>query len=152
MRLKFVPALLAAAALGFATAASPTPATVTINASVNDACEITDAPSIDFDYQAADLAAVTGESLVSVRCNLATEPFLGYWDDTQWNADGTVDLAGAGGVLKVMLETDFEPTVAQSNDADGSRYTYGVTATAAAGQWTAASGAYSATVDYYIGW
>lgn len=152
MRLKFVPVLLAAA-LGVATAASPAPATIAINASVQDACEITAAPSITFNYEAASATATTGSSEVSVRCNLDTTFLAGYWNDTQANADGTVDLIGPGGqVLQVMLDTDFEPELQNSSATDGSRLTFGITATAKPGQWTASVGAYSATFDYFVGW
>ncbi|OLV18627.1 spore coat protein U domain-containing protein [Deinococcus marmoris] len=153
MRLKFVPVLLAAA-LGVATAIPIGPsAPIAINANVQDACEITAAPSITFSYEAASATAITGGSDVSVHCNQDTTFLAGYWNDTQANADGTVDLIGPGGqVLQVKLDTEFDPIIQSSDATDGSRLTFGITATAEPGQWTAAVGAYSATFDYFVGW
>lgn len=152
MHLNTVPFLLAATLLSGAVAASPATTPVAVNATVTDACEITAADQILFDYQAATPTATTGSGKVSVRCNLDSSPFLGYWDNTQWNANGSIDLMNGANKLNVVLTTDIDPTSAASNPADGSRYTYGLTATAAAQQWTAPNGSYSAVVDYYIGW
>ncbi|GAA5436076.1 spore coat protein U domain-containing protein [Deinococcus aquaticus] len=152
MHLNTVPFLLAATLLSGAVAASPANAPVAVNATVTDACEITAADQILFNYQAATSTAATGSGKVSVRCNLDSSPFLGYWDDTQWNANGSIDLMNGANKLNVVLTTDIDPTLVPSNPADGSRYTYGLTATAAAQQWTAPNGSYSAVVDYYIGW
>ncbi|WP_188905459.1 hypothetical protein, partial [Deinococcus aerophilus] len=132
MRLKFVSPLLAAALLSVATAVSPAPAQVAVNATVNDACEITGVADIVItEYRAADLAPAKGFGAVSVRCNLDTTPFLGYWDDTQWNTDGTVDLMNGPSALKVMLESDIEPNFIGSDSLNGSQYSYNIMASAA---------------------
>ncbi|MBZ9750768.1 hypothetical protein K7W42_07825, partial [Deinococcus sp. HMF7604] len=96
--------------------------------------------------------AATGSGDVLVRCNLDSSPFLGYWDDTKWNANGSLDLLNGTKKLNIVLSTAFEPTEEESNAEDGSRYSYALTATAGAHQWTASTGLYTATVDYYIGW
>lgn len=133
--------------------ASPAATTpVAVNATVTDACEITADDEILFNYQAATPTAATGSGKVSVRCNLDSSPFTGYWDDTQWNADGSIDLMNGANKLNVVLTTDDTPTTVSSDPADGSRYTYGLTAKAKAQQWTAPNGLYNATVNYYIGW
>lgn len=151
MRLRALLAFTVAALLGVAAAASPTPATVPVNATVEDICEITGTTNISFEYQAATLTPAAGNGTVGVHCNQDTAPFIGYWDDTQWNANGSLDLNNGSNKLNVTLGTDVDPTSTGSGTA-GSFYTYGISATAPAGQWTAPTGAYSAVVDYYIGW
>ena len=143
---------LAAGLLGSALAASPATTPVTVNATVNDLCEFTSATNISFDYQAATLNATGGGALVAVRCNQDTAPFIAYWDDTTWKADGSLDLKNGSQVLNVVLTTDDDPTPVTGSAGSGSYYTYGVKATAKAGQWAAGNGTYTAVVDYYIGW
>ena len=143
---------LAAGLLGSALAASPAVTPVTVNATVNDICEFSSTTNIAFNYQAATLTATEGAALVQVRCNQDTAPFIAYWDDTTWKADGSVDLKNGSQVLNVVLTTDADPTPVTGAAGSGSHYTYGVKATAKAGQWAAGNGTYTAVVDYYIGW
>jgi hypothetical protein len=143
---------LAAGLLGSALAASPATTPVTVNATVNDICEFTSSTSITFDYQAASEEDAQGTALVELRCNQDTAPFIGYWDDTTSKADGSFDLKNGNSVLNLMLTNDDEPTLATGAAGTGSHYTYGVKATAKAGQWAAGNGTYTAVVDYYIGW
>lgn len=149
MRLITLPLLLSAALLSVATAA--TPASVAVNATVEDACEIIGTSTILFDYAAAVATPTIGIGQVDVRCNLDSGPFLAYWDDTQWNANGSVDLMNGTNKLNVMLSADVDPTPV-SAPRDGSSYVYNLNATAAAGQWMAPTGAYTKVVDFYVGW
>jgi len=157
MRLMTLPLLLSAALLSVATAATAaTPASVAVNATVEDACEIIlglgPSQNIEFDYQAAATISTTGTGAVLVRCNLDSGPFLAYWDDTQWNPNGSVDLMNGTNKLNVVLSADADPTFLGSDSIMGSGYVYNLMATAAAGQWTAPTGSYTKVVDFYVGW
>jgi hypothetical protein len=152
MRRTLFLSLLAPTLLGSALAASPAVTSVTVNATVDDICEITSPTSINFDYQAANPEAAEGTALVQLRCNQDTEPFQSFWDDTQWNADGSLDLKNGSNLLNIMLSTDDNPTPATGSAGTGSYYTYGVKAMAEAGQWGASNGTYTAVVDYYLKW
>ncbi|KQQ97731.1 spore coat protein U domain-containing protein [Deinococcus sp. Leaf326] len=152
MRRTLFLSLLAPTLLGSALAASPAVTSVTVNATVDDICEITSPTSIDFTYQAANPDAAQGTALVQLRCNQDTVPFLGYWDNTQWKADGSLDLKNGNNLLNIVLATDEDATPTTGAAGTGSHYTYGVRATAKPGQWAASNGAYTAVVDYYIGW
>lgn len=143
---------LAAGLLGSALAASPAVTPVPVNATVNDICEFTSPTSIAFDYQAATQQDAQGTALVQVRCNQDTAPFIAYWDDTASKEDGSFDLKNGSKVLNVTLTTEDDATAVTGAAGSGSHYTYGVKATAKAGQWAASNGTYTAVVDYYIGW
>ena len=85
MRRTLFLSLLVPTLLGSALAASPAVTSVTVNATVDDICEITSPTSIDFAYQAANPEAAEGTALVQLRCNQDTAPFIGYWDDTAFH-------------------------------------------------------------------
>ncbi|RJF74502.1 hypothetical protein D3875_04270 [Deinococcus cavernae] len=153
-RIKLLGVMAVSGLLGAASAASPATASVPFTATVADACMITSsAPVITLDYQAASTTASVGNSQVLVVCNRDTAPFAGYWDDTGFNPDGSIDLLDAGNhKLNVTLATDFDYTDTGYAANGGSSYSYGISATAKAGQWAAPSGSYTKTVDYLVGW